>query len=59
MVATLALTEFEALYTLQDVAAYAERKDAIFARYRTAAEASRAWERGVRGAPPLPEHRPV
>mmetsp|Transcript_51483 Transcript_51483/g.168336 ORF Transcript_51483/g.168336 Transcript_51483/m.168336 type:complete len:389 (-) Transcript_51483:280-1446(-) len=38
MVATLALTEFEALYTLQDVAAYAERKDAIFARYRTAAE---------------------
>ena len=38
MIATLALTEFEKLYTLRDIATYAATKDAIFARYRTAAE---------------------
>ena len=38
MVATLALTEFEKLYTLRDITTYAATKEAIFARYRAAAE---------------------
>jgi len=38
MIATLALTEFRRLYTVEEVGAYAAVKDSIFARYRTAAE---------------------
>ena len=38
MIATLALEEFKVLYTIDDVALYAEYKEAIFARYRTMAE---------------------
>ncbi|KAL1514876.1 hypothetical protein AB1Y20_003958 [Prymnesium parvum] len=38
MIATLALEEFKALYRVEDVAAYAKQKDAIFSRYRTYAE---------------------
>lgn len=38
MIATLALAEFKRLYTIEDVPTYAQYKDAIFARYRTAAE---------------------
>lgn len=38
MIATLALEEFKVLYTIDDVALYAQYKDAIFARYRTIAE---------------------
>lgn len=38
MVATLALEEFRELYGLSNIVDYAALKDAIFARYRTAAE---------------------
>jgi len=38
MIATVALEEFKALYTIGDVAPYAQRKDGIFGRYRTYAE---------------------
>lgn len=38
MLATLAVEEFRELYEVEDVAPYAEIKQAIFARYRTAAE---------------------
>ena len=38
IIATVANEDFRALYALDDVAAYAAAKDAIFARYRTAAE---------------------
>lgn len=38
MIATLALEEFKALYTIEDVTSYAQRKEAIFSRYRTYAE---------------------
>lgn len=38
MIATLALTEFQRLYTIDEVSAYAKVKDSIFARFRTVAE---------------------
>ena len=38
MICTLALEQFERLYALDDVGAYAQFKEAIFARYRTIAE---------------------
>ena len=38
VVATVAMTQFEKLYAIKDVAKYAEAKAAIFARYRTTSE---------------------
>ena len=38
VVATVAMTQFEKLYAITDVAKYAEAKAAIFARYRTTSE---------------------
>mmetsp|Transcript_58815 Transcript_58815/g.161412 ORF Transcript_58815/g.161412 Transcript_58815/m.161412 type:complete len:258 (+) Transcript_58815:47-820(+) len=38
MIATIALDDFRALYEIEEVAPYAQRKDGIFSRYRTYAE---------------------